>query len=298
MDIKNLTLLQLLDQQKNRDFDARLQDFYDFIDTLISLTDGLHTDQVRPEYWKAYLEVQLVKFSMHSSSLAYLMRGTPIRSRNTDKEFKYPDLGSIFLIRRAQIENYLMFYYLNVQPKSFEEGELRYFFYELSGLTLRQQYEATISEHINKKEDERILIEELIQKIKNNNFFQNIPLQKQNHLLSKMPPRIMGWEKLIESSHLDTESFLENWKLYSNYAHSEMIGSIQIKAYANNLEELQRTLFHTVEQAIIPTCVMIKDLTKLFSTTEIRYNSLPIPLKIKIDFWWQVGTGQLKNKGS
>ncbi len=291
---KELILIKLLDQSKSKNLEVRLREFQEFIATLISLTDDLHTDKVKTEYWKPFLEIQLAKFSMHSASLAYLFKGTPITNSKTGKEFKYPDLSSIFLIMRAQIENYLMFYYLNVQPQSFEEGELRYFFYELSGLSHRQNYEAIKEEHISKKADESKLIEQIIEKIKNNKYFQSLSIQKQNHLLSTTPPRIMGLEKLIENSHLDTQLFLGNWKLYSNYAHSEMIGSIQIKAYVNKPEELQKTLFHNVEQAIIPTCVMIKDLTQLFKTTESKYNAFPLELKTKIDFWWQAGTGQFR----
>lgn len=295
MNKEQIILLQHLEHSKNKNCEIRLREFEEFISILISLTDDLHTDKVETEHWRAHLETHLMKFSMHSASLVHLMKGTPLTDNNSGKQFIYPDLGSIHLIMRAQIENYLMFYYLNVQPKSSEEGELRYYLYELSGLSHRQQYDAKQSEHIKKKEDERELIIKIIELIKSNKFFNSLPLQKQNHLLETKPPRIMGWEKLIGSSNLDTDLFLGKWKLYSNYAHSEMIGSIQLKAYVNKPEELQRTIFHNIEQAIIPTCIIIKDLTSIFKTTEAKYNSYSLETRTKIDFWWRAGTGRLRS---
>jgi hypothetical protein len=277
------------------DFKIKLKDYKEFVSTLIEFTDNLHTAKVKTEYWKQYFEIQLFKFSLHSSSLAYLLEGTPIVAKSF-KQIKYPDLGSIYLLCRAQIENYLMFYYLNIQPQTFEEGEFKYLLYELSGLTRRQEFDVSIKEQILKKEKERLLIEDIIVKIKNNKYFKELPLSKQNQLLSDRPSRTMGWEKLIECSQLDTEFFLGVWKLYSNYTHSEMIGSIQIKGYVEKPEELDRTLSSTLNQANMLTCIAIKDLVKLFKTSEIIYNTLTDDLRTKIEFWWSFGTGQNRKK--
>lgn len=296
MNSQEFTLLQLFKQNETRDFNARLSDYNELVSTLIEFTDNLYTAKVKMEYWKQYFESQLVKFSLHSSSLAYLLEGTPIKMRNNKNPIKYPDLGSIYLLCRAQIENYLMFYYLNIQPQTFEEGEFKYLLYELSGLTHRQGFNVGTEEQIQKKEKERQEIEAILDKIKNNKYFQKLPLDKRNHLLSSRPSKVMGWEKLIECSHLDTGFFLGVWKLYSNYAHSEMIGSIQIKGYAEKPEELNRTLFSTLNQSNMLTCIAIKDLVNNFKTSEIIYNALPIELITKIDFWWRVGTGQSSKK--
>jgi hypothetical protein len=296
MNSQEFTLLRLFQQNKTGDFNARLTDYKEFVSTLIELTDSLYTAKVKMEYWKQYFEIQLVKFSLHSSSLAYLLEGTPIKMDKNKNLIKYPDLGSIFLLCRAQIENYLMFYYLNIQPQTFEEGEFRYLLYELSGLTHRQKFDTGAEEQILKKEKEKQEIEVILDKIKNNKYFQTLPLDKQKFLLSTRPSRVMGWEKLIESSHLDTGFFLGVWKLYSNYSHSEMIGSIQIKGYAEKPEELNRTLFSTLNQSNMLTCIAIKDLVTNFKSSEIIFNALPIELITKIEFWWRVGTGQNSKK--
>ena len=296
MNQKEFTLFQIYNQNKTKDFDARLNDYSDFITTLIEFTDNLHTAKVKTEYWKQYLEIQLVKFSLHSSSLLYLMKGTPLKIDKSGKTITYHDISTIYLLVRAQIENYLMFYYLNIQPETFEQGEFRYLLYELSGLSHRQQFNVGTEDQRLQKENEKNEIEVLIDKIRQNKYFLNLPKQEQIRLLKSRPSRTMGWEKLIESSQLNTEFFLGVWKLYSNYSHSEMIGSIQMKAYIKEPAELRRVLFSTLQHTNMLTCVAIKDLVKLFKTSEIVFNTLPIDLKTKIEFWYQIALGQNEKK--
>jgi hypothetical protein len=220
------------------------------------------------------------------------MKGTPIKINKKGKTITYQDIGTIYLLVRAQIENYLMFYYLNIQPETFEQGEFRYLLYELSGLSHRQQFNVGTEDQRLKKENEKKEIDVLMDKIKQNKYFLNLPKREQNQLLKSRPSRTMGWEKLIENSQLNTEFFLGVWRLYSNYSHSEMIGSIQMKAYIKKPDELRRVLFSTLQHTNMLTCVAIKDLVKLFKTSEIVYNTLPIELKTKIEFWHQMAIEQ------
>lgn len=284
------TFLQLLKQNITFDLNSNLSDYLKFIDILNNLTDNLHTEKVKTEFWKQFLEILLVKLSLNSSSLAYLIRGTPIKSPKGEK-IDYPDLGSIYLLGRAQIENYLMLYYLNFQPKTFEEGEFRYLLYELSGLNNRQQFDATTRESILKKQKEKVDIDLIIEKIKNNKYFQELPKQKQNHLLENKPSRIIGWEKLIETSHLNRQLFLNTWKLYSNYSHSELIGSIQIKDFFKNRVELNSSLCTALNIANMIVCTTIIDLVKKFEPSEILFNSLSTELNTKINFYFRTATG-------
>jgi hypothetical protein len=296
MNVKDRTLLNLYVTSTSRDFNSHLLEFQEIIEALITICDRLHDAKVSTEYWKQHLEILSAKFALHSSSLAVLFKGTPIKNLTDEKiAKKYPDMGSIFTLSRAQMESYLMFYYLNVQPKSFEEGELRYLLYEVSGLAHRQQYPASTPEYITKKEKERNELDGILGKIRANKFFQSLPENKQKQLLADKPARIMGWEKLIISSHLHTEFALNLWKLQSNYAHSEMVSAIQIKNYVYNRKDLDDMLFFALERSVSLVCVAIKDLTKLFKAAEITYNGLPFPMITKINFWWRIATGNVKD---
>lgn len=296
LNAKDQVLLDLLLKSESKDFASRFKEFQQFIETLILLTDKLNDANVQAEYWKQHLEILAAKFTLHSSSLGLLMKGTPIKNISSGTPLLYPDIGSIFLLSRAHLECYLMFYYLNVQPKTFEEGELRYLLYEVSGLAHRQKNEAVMPEHVAKKSKEKKALDDMIVKIKQNTFFQGLPLPKQNDLLQKKQAKIMGWEQLIISSHLETEYVLGLWRLQSNYAHSEMVSAIQMKGYAYSRKETDEMLFFILERSITLVAVMIKDLVKLFKTTEITYIALPFPLTTKINFWADLGTGVAKKK--
>jgi len=272
-----------------KDFESNLKDLDKHIKLLIDLTDNLKKKEIKVEVWKNYLEVLLVKFTLHSLSFNQLLKGTNIKVY--EKEFLYPDIATLFLIERSQIETYLTFYYLNIQPESYEEGQFRFLLFELSGLSSRQKFDvSTNSIYHEKKENEKKTIEILINKINSNIFFQNLTKQQRLHLLKERPAKIIGWEKLIIQSHLNTEIFLPTWKLYSNYAHSEMNSLIQLKTYFKKRDELNNTLNQILIQEIMLVSILIKDLVKLSKSIEEVYNEYPQELKNNVDFFQRIGT--------
>ncbi|MFI5139194.1 MAG: hypothetical protein ACHQIM_15330 [Sphingobacteriales bacterium] len=274
-------VIQILLQSESKNLAGTMQDLNDLVGILVSINEELKIRKAIIKPWQKYLEIQSIKFIFHTSSLFHLLKGTPL---NPDGRLVH-DIGSIFLLRRAQIENYLMFYYLNIQPKSDNEALLRILFFDLGGLAHRQGFTATTKDNINKKNKELSEIDYLLTEIKKNAFFQTLHIQKQNDLLERKPPRIIGWEKLIESSHLKTENTIQLWKYYSNYAHSEMIGIIQIEDYIRNPEHLKETVYYTAEQTLIITCVILQDFLSTFPELQELQSTLPQLLKSKIDFW-------------
>jgi hypothetical protein len=272
--------------ESDQTFEALLKDFHSFIDILTSLTDSLYTKEIQVAGWKKYLEVLSVKLALNSSSLALLFEATPLRGRG----IKFHDLPAIYLLRRAQIENYLMFFYLNIQPQSDTEGEFKFYLFEASGLNARQKYDVKQPESILKKQKELERLGEYVTKIRQNLFFQSLNLQKQNQLLSTLPAKTVGWEKLIESSPLKTGLFLDIWRLYSNHAHSEMIGLSQLKGYIKNPDSLSTSLRTTLVQSIWPLCVMIVDLARMDPYLQRELENQETHMVEKISYWYHVAT--------
>lgn len=292
MTIKDYALLNYSQQIGNQDINEMVNDLNLFIDIHVKITESLHTAKVNFEYWKEYLEIHAFKFSLQSSTISSLFLGTILKDRHSKKPLIYPDLNSIYLLMRAQMESYLMFYYLNVQPLTNEEGEFKYLLYNLSGLNQRQSYFSTTKEHINQLQLEKIDIDSILKKIQSNIYFLSLSSKEKKFILKTKPAKIMTWAELIKRSHLNTTLFLPRWKLYSNYAHSEMISSIQIKHMIRNREELNQVINHTIEMAYLPICIFIKDLTKLFNTAEIVYNTFPSIITSKIDLISKLGTSE------
>lgn len=276
----------------NRDVNTRLKELDEFISILINLTDKLHDAKVSFEFWRQYLEVLIVKFTLHSASLSHIIKGTPLNKEN--KQIIYPDLGSIYLLARAQIESYLMFYYLNIQPKSNSEGQFRFFIYELSGLQQRQDFPSS-EKYSQKKLDEKEQIKDLIEKIKSNDYFKNLSAKEQAKFISKkVSARLTGWESLIKDSHLKSDIFVHLWKLYSNYAHSEMISAIQIRDYVKNYDQMNQTIYMVVKQSLMLVCVSIFDIKNAFKSSEFVLNTYSSDLLTKIEMWNNIAK---KNNG-
>jgi hypothetical protein len=277
--------IKIMIQSESQNLATTMVDLSDTLGILTSINEELKVKKVVLRPWQKYLEIQSIKFIFHTSSLFHLLAGTPLKP---DSRLVY-DIGSIFLLRRAQIENYLMFYYLNIQPESNEEGALRCLFFDIGGLVHRQGFPATTQESLAKKNKEEKEIEYLLQEIKKNTFFQGLHKQKQNDLLKKRPPKVIGWEKLIETSHLKTDHTTQLWKYYSNYAHSEMIGIIQIEDYIKNPDNLRESVYFTAEQTLGLNCIIIQDFFSHFAELEELRNTVPSLLKSKIDFWNRIG---------
>jgi hypothetical protein len=271
---------------QEEDFNSLLGDFHKFISILSTLTNTFYEKKIVLENWKIHLETHLVKFILCSYSLAYLLEGTPIKN----KSVKFPDLPTIYLLRRSQIENYLMFYYLYIQPESQEEAEFKYFLFEASGLHNRQQYYVSTPENLKKRKVEKTKLDEWITNIQRNTYFQKITSEKKKKLLKQITAKTLTWTELIECSHLRSELFLSKWKLYSNHAHSEMIGLIQLKEFIQKPETIEQNIKDTLREAILPVCIIIKDLTKMNPILRDEFEKLEPHLINKINFWDKIGT--------
>ena len=287
MQTKEKTLLELYEQSEKNDLISLQKNFHEIINLIYNLFEKCFLNETKNNNDRKYQQVQLYKFISNSSSLLYLIQGTPII--NNTKDEKYPDLGSIYLLARAQIENYLIFFYLYLQPDTKDEADFKLYLYELSGLNLRQQFNYTTKEQKEKKNKEKLEIDELIEKIKHNNYFYHLSAKKRKDLLYRKPAKTMSWSELITSSYLNEEHFMKMWRLYSNYAHSEIICYIQIAEYTKNPIELKNTLFTTLQLATILCCILIKDLDNKYKNVNDFLDKQSEELIVRVNFFDGIG---------
>jgi len=292
MNLNDYTTLKLSSQYLKRDFNAQLRDFRLVVRTLIEMTDHLHNAKTPIIFWRKHMEANLVKLSMHSSTLADILPGTTFYNPVSKTEIKYPDLPSIFLLVRAIIENYLTFYYLNVQPEN-ERAEFRFYLYEFAGLSSRQKFETTfpgvgeeLAKELQAKKDyEAKQIQDLLSKIRANSYFSNLKKERQDDLIKNKKAKELSWTDLIQNSTLNSSIFLNLWRLFSNHAHSEMLSSIQLKGYVENKEKLREAQFTSIVPPLMLNALAIKDLTRMYPIMKIVYNALPTTTTTIIDSW-------------
>ena len=120
-----------------------------------------------------------VKLFEHSASINYLYKDTVIPEIN----LRIFDLATLNVIARAIIENFLVFYYVFVEPQNKEEEDFRYFAYCLSGLIERQNYPIESPKGKIILTNEKKVIDNLICKLEKNSYFIELKKDEKNKLL-------------------------------------------------------------------------------------------------------------------
>ncbi len=254
------------------------------------MSNALYEAKVEDERWKIYVEVVVGKFIFHSMTMADMLEGTVFKSKFLQKPTSIIDLGSLFVFSRVLIENYLMYYYLYVLPKSNEEGRLQFDLYHISGLANRQKYYVGNKEQMRQKQNETKRIEVIRERIKVNPFFEKLKKSHKEQCLKKSPkPMFCTWTDLIALSDLDTEIFESAWRLYSNYAHSEYLSMMQLKEYMKDYRLAQKEAFTVLKSSIWLTCSLIKNFMKFRKILEDTYNGLDNETQKLIDLYYESG---------
>ncbi len=235
--------------------------------------------------YRIFLRLQI--FSIHK-----LFQGTTI-SGIENKEFNYHDASSIYLLQRALIENYLTFHYLNIDNISEDQAMYRFHLYEMSGLQRRQIFPAKELEHKSKQQKEKIEIEELEKLIQKNKYFNTLSSSDKKYIIKNIPSKEKSWEYLLKEGPLH-EMFLYTWKLYSNYAHSEMIEAIQLKEYFNNNEAFDESLFFALQQVNILSSVLVTDLLSFDPIINSEYDKIDNNIKLSVRFWNELGRKKIR----
>jgi len=234
---------------KNKNFDFFFKDYELLIDQLIGIEEYLTNQKVLIPNYAKMMTLILAQFNLNNFALKDLFKGTDLKYKNNSiKQF---NISPSIILSRSQIECYFVFFYLFVQPETEEEKIFRNLLFRAAGLNRRQDYEASTEEFIKQKEEEGIQIEAFKEQIKNNSHYQTFTEKQKKYIIKKLPERVINGdtislEKLIGNENFN-KMFVNQWKLFSNYVHSESIALLQIKEYyekPRNIEDLKLQLCH------------------------------------------------------
>jgi len=152
-------------------------------------------------------------------------------------------------------------------------------------LNSRQKFSATIPEIIAKKEEEKHTINQLENLIRQNPYFITLPGFKKKDIFNTGRAKEKGWKEIISESGLDKNFHNANWEFYSNYAHSEQIEAMQLKALFLNPKEFNSNIHHTIICTMPYDAMLIYELQKEFPAIQDVYKKLPSELIHKIEIW-------------
>lgn len=270
---------------KDGEYELFLEEHAAFLDCVPLLI--LEGGKKRVAEWMEVFEPLTYQIVSLSNAVQNALDGT-IHSKHSHNAVARLDLSTVFILARAQLEAYLTFFYLCIQPQSEEEAMLRYQLYVASGLSMRQTLVTSNDQtFVSKMRLEQNRIDNYRKGIGNNKVFGDYSPSRKGQLLTdsaKKPARVKSWEQLIIDSRLQTELFTKSWNLYSNHAHAEYIGLIQTRDYLLKPEDAMRLRPHTMHKSLMLIATFIKDLVT-FLDVEDFYKKLDAELILKIDFW-------------
>ncbi|WP_439695374.1 hypothetical protein ACFGVS_20410 [Mucilaginibacter sp. AW1-7] len=287
-------LTRIKRQIETRDIADALNDLRRLYNGFEALIGQLVAQQVvLPQIWYEYYEAMGIKFRLNLGSIIDLY-GSPVDQAD---ELIHHDLGSVYLLNRSLLETYLTFYYCFIMPSSNEEGLMNYYIFKISGLMQRQGYglndpQGKTPERQALHDSEKLNIDKYRRILENMPCFLALDKKQQKDLLAGKYAKRFGFLELIRHSELKNILFEDMWKLYSNYAHSELLGLLQINSYADEPGSIYDALFSTLNNTLIVTSMMLKDFSKVF--TETGHDQIDIPeldeeLITLLQFWYGSG---------
>jgi hypothetical protein len=269
-------LRKIVAQVKSADINLALKDLDLLHGLLHALTGLLDRCQIRlPSERYEFYEAMLIKFRLNVRSIMELYApGAP-----PDDEVIYHDLGSIYLLSRSLLENYLVFFYCFGLPATEEEGQMNYLIFVISGLVTHLSSGINDSpkdpEHLQWRTKREQQLQSSRDALGQLACFQALPAKTQKDFLAGNYAKRYGFQKLIELSPLQDILFTDIWRLYSNYAHSEMVGLLQINSYATDRKGHENALFSTLGHALMLTSAIIKDHLRIYENTPAEHIDLP-----------------------
>jgi hypothetical protein len=242
---------------------------------LSRLIDLIYEKQISFPKWMRSFEALAIKLTQHSYAVGHLADALPLGKNDQGNVITVFDLSSLFVIARAQMEAYLTLYYLILSPDTHEQGEFYDLQYQLSGLCNRQDMPVTLQEHIEKQQQEAMIIEQLKSEIACHPYLPNIESDLRNKMGGRKPLARLcyGWVDLIKKSNLNDALFAPRWKHYSGYAHSEYISLLQLKDYFRTPAHMQRETCHTVECATMIASITVTELLNLIPSLQDDYSA-------------------------
>lgn len=269
-----------------RDLPKQVVELKEYIDTLVLLQEYLVKSGVKIPVYKFHIDTLITKYTFHANTIYHLLNGVDMTFKNLNFSKKILDIPSLYILLRAQLENYLIFDFIYCQPATTEESEFRYNNWKLSGYLSRKDT-PTVTELAKKtKESDLKEIAKLQKLIRDSNFFNVYKPKQQSKILKTGDERLgNGWVKIMTNSGWSPRISESLYKIISAYAHSSGVSIFNITelkaGYHPNND--QANLVASISKMI--TCKFIIRFKNLIKTVEIKYNTLPSDLLSRIEFY-------------
>jgi len=229
------------------------------------------------------------KCFFHAASLIYLLRSTNV----PELSISFFDPASIAVVARAAFESFLVFHYVFVEPTTEEQERFRYLLWKLADLMERQRYNALSPLGKAKQEQEKILIEEIKDQIRQNQNYGQLQPKQQKAALEDRKWRFKSWTDIGLSAGLSEDYAKSCYRFVCSYAHAGSMSVLQLRQ-AETAEQQKALCGATMALTMISMAYFVKSYCLLFQKSkEFLKNNEEFSHHIKL--WVEIGSIELKN---
>jgi hypothetical protein len=207
------------------------------------------------------------------------------------------DVSSMNILVRAIIENYLTIYHFHFDRITDEQKEFRFLVYARSALKNRQKFREGDHDIARKRIKEKAVIDEYQERLKANLYYQSLNNKQQMKYLKSNEAKELNWVELLSESDLKPNLFLDTWRLFSNYAHSEFLSVLQISDINYSIHQ-NRGSWLCAELTAIVLASSICNLGRSFKAAESVLQSLEQEDADTVKYFYFIGNREAKEKGS
>lgn len=276
-------LIDFFDKSVGNDIASLTQFYAELNHDLAEFIESIYENQDKSPY-VLELKSKLHRLYNANTSLISLSKGQVSNFRG--KKLQVFDLNSIYALSRQLIESFIVIYYLYLSPVSPKHRDLRIIVYKIDGL-LRQ---LDLAQKVDKDPDKKIeaMHEELEayrNQLKNHPEFTEAAARTQKSWMFKLKnsPLLQKRDVILKEAGL--QNLIIQWKLFSNYAHSEYVSDRQYNGFFGNEQAQIEFLCTTLNFNCRITARIIQHLAIKLSYGEKVISGLPAEHIERIMLW-------------
>ncbi len=257
-----------------------------FVDILIMLQTHLITSKIEIPEYKNRISTLATKTILNCNSILELLKGQDIDSKYIELKAKFLDISGLYILLRAQLENFLIFDFIYCQPKTEDEIQFRYYNWIYSGLISRNEYyhKGEFLKEKKLKDQEEIRL--FRKKITESDYFKKFTANQQKQIIEKGEPRLFnGWNKLMDFSKIHADHSKSLYNLLSAHAHTTGLSIMNLDGMdlRHSSNNSHGHLIMLLSKLLLTKFIVLFKST--FKATEIKYNTLPSSTLNKLEFY-------------
>ncbi len=173
-----------------------------------------------------YYQQEFIKTYFNSfKAIEELYNGAEVRFR--DHFYRINLFSPILILQRNCLENYALFYYIFIDENEQISNELKFQCWLREGYLRRQSFYADNEKHINQKQEEKEMIDEIFNDIKSTDFYNSMKRKDKEKFENYGKWNLLGQSKLLSIAGFG-DNFAKNiYNYFSSHTHSTSVGLLQ-----------------------------------------------------------------------